>query len=81
MKLGENAGVGDLETFEFRINSTNMTNLGYGIAANVVASLLYGSNLVPIKRIETGDGNPTALLKYIYIDVDLVTWWCFLGLL
>nr|XP_040028537.1 transmembrane protein 144b [Gasterosteus aculeatus aculeatus] len=56
VKLGENAGVGDLETFEFRINSTNMTNLGYGIAANVVASLLYGSNLVPIKRIETGDG-------------------------
>ncbi|KAM8908988.1 transmembrane protein 144b isoform 2-T2 [Spinachia spinachia] len=33
-----------------------MTSLGYGIAANVVASLLYGSNLVPIKRIETGDG-------------------------
>uniref|UniRef100_A0A3Q3SIG9 Transmembrane protein 144 n=1 Tax=Mastacembelus armatus TaxID=205130 RepID=A0A3Q3SIG9_9TELE len=33
-----------------------MTHLAYGIAANVVAVLLYGSNYVPVKRIETGDG-------------------------
>ncbi|XP_075958926.1 transmembrane protein 144b [Anarhichas minor] len=56
VKHGENAGAGNLETFEFTFNSTNMTHLVYGIAANVVAVLLYGSNLVPVKRIETGDG-------------------------
>ncbi|XP_061895841.1 transmembrane protein 144-like [Entelurus aequoreus] len=37
-------------------NSTNMTRFAYGIAANVAAVLLYGSNFVPVKRIETGDG-------------------------
>ncbi|XP_041652901.1 transmembrane protein 144-like [Cheilinus undulatus] len=42
--------------FNYTINSTNMTHFAYGIAANVVAVLLYGSNLVPVKRIETGDG-------------------------
>ncbi|XP_068571314.1 transmembrane protein 144b [Cebidichthys violaceus] len=56
-ELGEDAGgAGSLETFEFTFNSTNMTNLAYGIAANVVAALLYGSNFVPVKRIEMGDG-------------------------
>ncbi|XP_054453803.1 transmembrane protein 144b [Anoplopoma fimbria] len=55
-KCGENAGAGDLERFELTLNSTNRTHLAYGIAANVVAALLYGSNFVPLKRIETGDG-------------------------
>ncbi|XP_051276638.1 transmembrane protein 144b isoform X2 [Dicentrarchus labrax] len=53
---GEHAATGELETFEISFNSTNMTNFAYGIAANVVAVLLYGSNFVPVKRIETGDG-------------------------
>ncbi|KAM9795604.1 transmembrane protein 144-like [Neosynchiropus ocellatus] len=37
-------------------SSTNMTHFTYGITANVVAVLLYGSNFVPVKKIETGDG-------------------------
>ncbi|XP_061829360.1 transmembrane protein 144-like [Nerophis lumbriciformis] len=37
-------------------NSTNMTRFAYGLAANVAAVLLYGSNFVPVKRVETGDG-------------------------
>ncbi|XP_040904333.1 transmembrane protein 144b [Toxotes jaculatrix] len=53
---GEHAAAGKLETFDFTFNSTNMTHFAYGIAANVVAVLLYGSNFVPVKRIETGDG-------------------------
>ncbi|XP_029368902.1 transmembrane protein 144b [Echeneis naucrates] len=53
---GENAATGELETFNLTFNSTNMTNFAYGITANVVAVLLYGSNFVPVKRIETGDG-------------------------
>lgn len=46
--------------FPFVINSTNMTNFAYGCAANVVAVILYGSNLVPVKRIEVGDGKHSA---------------------
>ncbi|XP_028272295.1 transmembrane protein 144b [Parambassis ranga] len=51
-----NDGGGNVETFEFTLNSTNITQFAYGIAANVAAVLLYGSNFVPVKRIETGDG-------------------------
>ncbi|KAK5864469.1 hypothetical protein PBY51_015708 [Eleginops maclovinus] len=49
---GENAVAGDLMKFKI----TNSTHFSYGLAANVVAVLLYGSNYVPLKRIETGDG-------------------------
>lgn len=45
------------------LNSTNMTHFVYGIAANVAAVLLYGSNFAPIKRVETGDGEQTALCQ------------------
>lgn len=58
-KRGENAAIGKLDTFEFTFNSTNMTQFTYGIAANVVSVLLYGSNFVPVKRIDTGDGEHT----------------------
>ncbi|XP_038555558.1 transmembrane protein 144b isoform X2 [Micropterus salmoides] len=53
---GELSATGKLETFDFPFNSTNMTHFAYGIVANAVAVLLYGSNFVPVKRIETGDG-------------------------
>ncbi|XP_071388705.1 transmembrane protein 144b [Centroberyx affinis] len=57
VKSKKNAAVGAVETSDFPfLNSTNMTNFAYGFAANVVAVLLYGSNFVPVKRIETGDG-------------------------
>ncbi|XP_029021913.1 transmembrane protein 144b [Betta splendens] len=45
-----------LELFDFTFNSTNMTHLAYGVAANAAAVVLYGSQFVPVKRIETGDG-------------------------
>uniref|UniRef100_A0A672ZII3 Transmembrane protein 144b n=1 Tax=Sphaeramia orbicularis TaxID=375764 RepID=A0A672ZII3_9TELE len=44
------------EVYDFAFNSTNVTHFVYGVAANAVAVLLYGSNYVPVKRIETGDG-------------------------
>lgn len=44
------------------LNSTNVTHLAYGVAANVLAALLYGSTFVPVKRIETGDGEKNLLL-------------------
>ncbi|KAK5896697.1 hypothetical protein CesoFtcFv8_009834 [Champsocephalus esox] len=49
---GANATAGSLGT----VKMTNMTGFSYGLAANAVAVLLYGSNYVPLKRIETGDG-------------------------
>lgn len=52
----EHVGVSKLETFASALNSTNLTQLAYGIAANVAAVLLYGTNFVPVKRIELGDG-------------------------
>ncbi|XP_060936270.1 transmembrane protein 144b [Limanda limanda] len=45
-----------LDRFDYTLNSTDTTHFVYGITANVVAVLLYGSNFVPIKKTETGDG-------------------------
>uniref|UniRef100_A0A3Q2CEB8 Transmembrane protein 144b n=1 Tax=Cyprinodon variegatus TaxID=28743 RepID=A0A3Q2CEB8_CYPVA len=45
------------ETGFFFGNSTNVTNFAYGITANMAAVVLYGSTFVPVKRIETGDGD------------------------
>lgn len=56
LKGGEHIGTDKLEIFDFTFNSTNMTHFAYGVAANAVAILLYGSTFVPVKRIETGDG-------------------------
>ncbi|XP_010741217.2 transmembrane protein 144b isoform X1 [Larimichthys crocea] len=55
-RCDEKAAMCKLETFDLTLNSTNMTHFAYGIAANLVAVLLYGSNIVPVKRIEMGDG-------------------------
>uniref|UniRef100_A0AAQ6AB07 Uncharacterized protein n=1 Tax=Amphiprion ocellaris TaxID=80972 RepID=A0AAQ6AB07_AMPOC len=43
-------------------NSTTVAHFAYGIATCVFAVLLYGTNLVPVKIIETGDGKHTALI-------------------
>ena len=40
----------------------NTTNLAYGFVANIAAAVLFGSSYVPIKRIDTGDGEQTAHL-------------------
>uniref|UniRef100_A0A8C6UB69 Transmembrane protein 144b n=1 Tax=Neogobius melanostomus TaxID=47308 RepID=A0A8C6UB69_9GOBI len=45
-----------LEMMAAIFNSTNATHFVYGVSANAVAVLLYGSNYVPVKRIEMGDG-------------------------
>ncbi|XP_029626617.1 transmembrane protein 144 isoform X3 [Salmo trutta] len=38
------------------LGSLNTTEMAYGFVANSIAVILYGSNFVPVKRIETGDG-------------------------
>lgn len=53
----KNDGTGEPATFNITSNSTGpVSHLVYGITANIAAALLYGSNFVPIKRVETGDG-------------------------
>lgn len=37
-------------------NGTNSTDLTYGFTSCAVAVLFYGSNFVPVKKIDTGDG-------------------------
>ncbi|CDQ87659.1 transmembrane protein 144 isoform X1 [Oncorhynchus mykiss] len=38
------------------LGSSNTTEMAYGFVANSIAVILYGSNFVPVKKIETGDG-------------------------
>lgn len=51
------------------VKMTNMTGFSYGLAANAVAVLLYGSNYVPLKRIESGDGKLSVLAFLLNISV------------
>ncbi|KAI1887463.1 hypothetical protein AGOR_G00190560 [Albula goreensis] len=37
-------------------NSTNSTELTYGFVSCIVSVLFFGSNFVPVKKIDTGDG-------------------------
>ncbi|XP_052344388.1 transmembrane protein 144 isoform X2 [Oncorhynchus keta] len=37
------------------LGSSNTTEMAYGFVANSIAVILYGSNFVPVKKIETGD--------------------------
>ncbi|KAJ8281144.1 hypothetical protein GJAV_G00064060 [Gymnothorax javanicus] len=37
-------------------NSTNSTELTYGFVSCIISVVLYGSNFVPVKKIDTGDG-------------------------
>lgn len=61
---GEHVGVSKLETFASALNSSNLTQLAYGIAANVAAVLLYGTNFMPVKRIELGDGESLPVVHF-----------------
>uniref|UniRef100_A0A3Q4H410 Transmembrane protein 144b n=1 Tax=Neolamprologus brichardi TaxID=32507 RepID=A0A3Q4H410_NEOBR len=52
-----NDGTGELESFNITCNSSRaISHFAYGITANMAAVFLYGSNFVPVKRVETGDG-------------------------
>ncbi|XP_004553693.3 transmembrane protein 144b isoform X1 [Maylandia zebra] len=53
----KNDGTGELESFNITFNSSRaISHFAYGITANMAAVFLYGSNFVPVKRVETGDG-------------------------
>lgn len=48
-----------------RAMSSNATDLTTGFIASIVAIVLFGSNFVPLKKYETGDGN------YVFFIVNL----------
>ena len=45
--------------------SSNEADLTTGFIASIVAIVLFGSNFVPLKKYETGDGN------YVFFIVNL----------
>lgn len=48
----------------FSSNEANSTDSTYGYVACVFAILLYGSNFVPVKTIDTGDGEECILSSF-----------------
>ncbi|XP_034453926.1 transmembrane protein 144b isoform X2 [Hippoglossus hippoglossus] len=75
-RCGGDAVFGELETFDYTFNSTDTSHFAYGITANLVAVLLYGSSFVPIKRTETGDGNIAVvpIVKAIGLGLGSLIW-------
>ncbi|XP_026885196.2 transmembrane protein 144a isoform X2 [Electrophorus electricus] len=57
-------------------NGTNASDLTYGFVSCAVSVLFYGSNFVPVKKIDTGDGNITVvpIVKTIGLGLGLLIW-------
>lgn len=52
-------------------NISNGTDLAIGFTSSAVAVVLFGTNFVPVKKYDTGDG------KLVYIFTYLFFCWCF----
>lgn len=46
------------------VNSSNGTDLAIGFASSTVAVLLFGTNFVPVKKFDTGDGKLNYILWF-----------------
>nr|XP_044987788.1 transmembrane protein 144 isoform X2 [Jaculus jaculus] len=59
--------------------SSNGTDLATGYISSSVAILLYGSNFVPLKKYDTGDGNIAVvpILKTIGLGLGILIWGSF----
>lgn len=55
----------------FSSNEANSTDTTYGFVACVLAILLYGSNFVPVKTIDTGDGEECILTLILQTIVPI----------
>ncbi|ROI16058.1 Transmembrane protein 144 [Anabarilius grahami] len=62
--------------FQQESNSTNSSDLTYGFVSCAVAVVFFGSNFVPVKKIDTGDGNITVvpIVKTIGLGLGLLIW-------
>ncbi|XP_069782330.1 transmembrane protein 144b isoform X3 [Narcine bancroftii] len=57
----------------------NGSHLAFGFAACAVSVVLFGSNFVPVKKFDTGDGNITVvpILKTIGLGLGVLIWAAF----
>ncbi|XP_061331896.1 transmembrane protein 144 isoform X2 [Pezoporus flaviventris] len=57
-------------------NVSNGTDLAIGFTSSTVAVLLFGTNFVPVKKFDTGDGNVTVvpIVKTIGLALGLLIW-------
>lgn len=46
-------------------NISNSTDLAIGFTSSTVAVLLFGTNFVPVKKYDTGDGKLTYIFTFI----------------
>lgn len=61
------------------ININNGTDLAIGFTSSAVAVLLFGTNFVPVKKYDTGDGKLVSIFTYLFFVVFLLVflfWWC-----
>ncbi|XP_022437936.1 transmembrane protein 144 isoform X2 [Delphinapterus leucas] len=63
--------------------SNNGTDLTTGFISSIVAILLFGSNFVPLKKYETGDGNIAVvpIIKTIGLGLGILIWGSFNALI
>lgn len=46
------------------VNNSNGTDLAIGFTSSAVAVLLFGTNFVPVKKFDTGDGKLNYILLF-----------------
>lgn len=46
------------------VNNSNATDLAIGFTSSAVAVLLFGTNFVPVKKFDTGDGKLNYILLF-----------------
>ncbi|XP_056417811.1 transmembrane protein 144 isoform X2 [Hyla sarda] len=56
--------------------NSNGSNLAIGFTSSIVSVVLFGSNFVPVKKFDTGDGNITVvpIVKTIGLGLGLLIW-------
>lgn len=54
-------------------NISNGTDLAIGFTSSAVAVLLFGTNFVPVKKYDTGDGKLVYIFKYlVFVGVSIL---------
>lgn len=54
-----------------RAMNSNATDLTTGFIASIVAILLFGSNFVPLKKYETGDGDSVFFIVNLWLILNV----------
>lgn len=57
-------------------NISNGTDLAIGFTSSAVAVVLFGTNFVPVKKYDTGDGKLVYIFTYLFFLLVFLFWWC-----